>query len=569
LVRFVDGTEKALPSSLREAAESVLGHLLSAYDPTRTAGIEMALRLAGWIAARRASGAAKAGSLRDAALAYRAEGGFADWARTRVWDGDTSQPLSEAYARLAKMADELREKDNKQFATLLAGWLESGSHDESIQGVEAVLDKWIVPLARAHPLLLLIVDAMNVSVFRELERDLFRRGWVELVPAGVSLRPAVIAAIPTVTEVSRTSLLCGEITLGNSPKEKEGFSRHAGLLSISEPTAPPVLFHKGDLRQAGAAGVAPNVLDAIGNLHQRVVGVVINAVDDHLAKGDQIRVRWTADSIRPLEELLEVSRASGRVIAFVSDHGHVLERETENRGGEGTERWRPAAGAPTDDEVLLEGPRVVVDGNRMLAPWSERVRFGMKKNGYHGGATPQEVVIPFGVFATPDSASRLAGWSEVSPEIPTWWEWRVQPLIAPEPAKKPPKAPARPVRKGETGDLFAQPEPQPAGATWIDRLFQTELFETQRKQAARTALPDERIRSILGALDQRGGKLTSAALAESLGIPPFRLGGVVSALRRILNVEGYDVLSVDETSETIELNRELLDAQFGLAGRKK
>ena len=26
------------------------------------------------------------------------------------------------------------------------------------------------------------------------------------------------------------------------------------------------------------------------------------------------------------------------------------------------------------------------DGGRLLAPWSERVRFGMMKNGYHGGA---------------------------------------------------------------------------------------------------------------------------------------------------------------------------------------
>lgn len=569
VVRFVEGTETEVPSSLREAAEAVLGHLLSIFDPTRTSGIDMALRLAGWIGSRRSAGAKKPGSFRDAALAYRAEGGFADWARTRVWDGDTSQPLAEAYARLAQKADELRESENRQFATLLVGWLESGSHDESIQGVEVVLDHRIVPLAKAHPLLLLVIDAMNAPVFRELEGDLLRRGWVELLPAGISLRPAVIAAIPTVTEVSRTSLLCGSLSSGNSPQEKDGFSKHAGLVSVSEPMAPPVLFHKADLRQAGVAGVAPKVLDTIGNLHQRIVGVVINAVDDHLAKGDQIRVRWTADAIRPLEELLEVSRASGRVVVLVSDHGHILERETEMRGGEGSERWRPAAGAPAGDEIVLTGARVLVDGNRLLAPWSERVRFGMKKNGYHGGATPQEVVIPLGVFAMPDTASRLAGWREVPPEIPAWWEWRVQAMPAPEPAKKAPKAPSRAVRKGETGDLFAQPEPQPVAAAWIDRLFETELFEAQRKQAARTALPDERIRAILEALDQRGGKLTSAALAENLGIPPFRLGGIVSALRRILNVEGYDVLSVDEMSETVALNRDLLDAQFGLTGRKK
>ncbi len=435
--------------------------------------------------------------------------------------------------------------------------------------MEAVLDRLVAPLAKAHPVLLLVIDAMSVPVFRELEHDLAQRGWVELVAEGSRVRPAVIAALPTVTEVSRTSLLCGEVTIGNAPREKEGFSKHAALLSACEPMAPPVLFHKGDLREAGVAGVALKVLEAIGNLHQRVVGVVINAVDDHLAKGDQVRVPWTAHHIRPLEELLEVSRASDRVIVLVSDHGHVLERETEAREGEGSERWRSASGAAAEDEVLLEGPRVGVEGNRMLAPWSERVRFGMKKNGYHGGATPQEVVIPLGIFATADAASRLKGWREAAPETPLWWQWRREQRPAPEPQEKAPKVPSRPPREGETGDLFVQPVTPPTKTTWIDRLFETELFGAQRKQAARTALSEERIRTILETLDQRGGKLTGAALAERLRVPPFRLGGIVSAMRRILNVDGYDVLSLDETSETVELNRDLLEAQFGLAGRKK
>ena len=126
-------------------------------------------------------------------------------------------------------------------------------------------------------------------------------------------------------------------------------------------------------------------------------------------------------------------------------------------------------------------------------------------------------------------------------------------------------------RPGETGDLFAQVDvdaPRPA-ETWIDQLLETDLFAAQRKQAARTALPEARIRAVLAALDARGGKLTGPALAERLGVPLFRLGGIVSALRRILNVEGYDVLSVDDASETIQLNRDLLDTQFGLVNDRK
>ena len=80
------------------------------------------------------------------------------------------------------------------------------------------------------------------------------------------------------------------------------------------------------------------------------------------------------------------------------------------------------------------------------------------------------------------------------------------------------------------------------------------------------ALPPEMAAKAALVLAFRASGLSRVALAERLGVPLFRLGGIVSALRRILNVDGYDVLSVDDSSETIELNRELLDTQFGLAG---
>ena len=587
--RRADGAETALrlpglPDTLRNAAGRVLDHALAAGEPRRADGVEMALRLCGWLAARRRGDAAGRRSFGQAARGYAREGGFVDRARARLWDGDPWLPVAEAYAALAYRADEARQQENREFGTLLAGWPGPGPHERSLVGVEAVLDRCVAPLARVQPVLLLVVDAMSMAVFREIEHDLTWRGWVELVAEDAPDRPVVVAALPTVTEVSRTSLLCGAVTAGNAAKEKDGFSRHDGLRSAGAAGAPPVLFHKGDLREAGAAGVSPRVAAAIADPEQRVVGVVINAVDDHLAKGDQARFPWTARHIRPLEELLEACRAGGRVVVLASDHGHVLERGTALRDvADGAERWRPADGAPADDEVLLQGPRVVAEGGRLLAPWSERVRFGTKKNGYHGGASPQEVVLPLGIFALPETGP-LAGWREAAPEEPAWWRWRAEAdpapasaTLAPDGAATPAIAGAdetrtpaqvrRPPPRGMTGDLFADLEPEPprAAATWIDRLFETDLFAEQRKQAARTALPDERIRGILAALDARGGKLTGRALAEGLGVPLFRLGGIVSALRRVLNVDGYPVLSVDESSETVELNRDLLDVQFGLA----
>lgn len=572
LSAFVEGDAEEVPEALRNAADSVLDHALSLDEPQRATGVEMALRLAGWLAARR-RGAASHRSFREAARAYRSEGGFVDWARRRLWDGDSAPLLARAYAGLARQADIARHDENREFGKLLAGWPGAEPEDRGLLGVEAVLDRWVAPLAREHRVLLLVIDAMSMPVFRELEHDLAWHGWVALVPDKTREHAIVVAALPTVTEASRTSLLCGALGPGNAATEKDGFARHARLRAACAQAVPPVLFHKADLRDADAAGIAPIVAEAIAEPDRRVVGVVINAVDDHLAKGEQVPVPWIARHIRPLEDLLDLCRASGRVVILASDHGHVLERDTEHRDVDGAERWRPATGVAAEDEVLLQGPRVIAPGQRLLAPWSERVRFAMKKNGYHGGATLQEVVLPLGVFATPDAASKLAGWDEAAPDLPPWWQWRIETPAPsterPAPsADRPAPAPAlHPPRKGETGDLLAHLEPsvsRPAAA-WIDRLFESDLFAAQREQAARTALADERIRTILAELDRRGGKLTAAALAARLEVPQFRLGGIVSALRRILNVEGYDVLSVDDASETVELNRELLDTQFGLA----
>jgi hypothetical protein len=43
----------------------------------------------------------------------------------------------------------------------------------------------------------------------------------------------------------------------------------------------------------------------------------------------------------------------------------------------------------------------------------------------------------------------------------------------------------------------------------------------------------------------------------------MRVDGMIASLQRVLNVEGYPVLSVD-SSQTIRLNLQLLRDQFGL-----
>ena len=348
-----------------------------------------------------------------------------------------------------------------------------------------------------------------------------------------------------------------------------------------------MLYHKGDLTEAGEVGVPAQVFHAIENRQQRVVGVVINAVDDHLTKGEQVRVQWRIRTIKPLQELLSAARTAGRAVILISDHGHVLEHGTTDYGptpGDAQrghqpanlctqQRWRHHSNAPTDKEVILEGPRVLLNGGKLIAPWSETVRFSKKDHGYHGGAAAQEVVIPLGVFASPDSVPD--GWQEVAAAAPDWWQepdaldvdWKqpatrkLPPIVAAPPPQEP----------GEQGRLFANEDEalvqntnEPDALPWLESLLVSPLMASRRRASARLKIDDARLRDILTAMDERGGKLTRTALSKRLGVSMGRVGGIVSVLRRLLNVDGYDVLSVDESSDTIVLNRDYLETQFGL-----
>ena len=73
------------------------------------------------------------------------------------------------------------------------------------------------------------------------------------------------------------------------------------------------------------------------------------------------------------------------------------------------------------------------------------------------------------------------------------------------------------------------------------------------------------MRKLLAAIDERGGKLSRAALAQRLGVAEMRIGGVLSAARRMLNVDQAAVMTVDEASGTVEINRSLLQQQFCIA----
>ncbi len=548
-------------------ATSVLKHTMMNDQRPRMERVEMARRLARWLLSPMASGA----SLPDSVEWQADQGAYVDWARFRLLGGDELTDLSDAYAACRQAAIARRNAFAKPFAQALGQWNAQTPADSGrVVPLEHVLERVVAPIAAAQPTLLLVMDGLSNSIFRELFARAASHGWTELVPT-LQGKPFVgVAAIPTITEVSRSSLLCGRLSTGAQAQEKLGFAAHPALMALSRAEFAPRVFHKGDLTDGG--NLAPEVRAAISNQRQQVVGVVYNAVDDHLSGPDQLNQRWALEDLRLLLPLLREAREARRVVIIMADHGHLLEDGTTQISGGESDRWRLGRTASSPQELAVSGGRVVTgDGsNAVVCLWGESSRYASRKNGYHGGVSPQEVTVPLSVFVP--LGTSLAGWSPAPANQPEWWELppllqsRTPVAIAPQHARPTRK---RPVQTEAQAGLFAPvdlplPEVDALAQDWIVGLLTSPIYASQRQLAARVALPDDKMRLLLEALAERGGKLSRTALANRLSLAEVRMGGVLSAARRVLNVDQAAVLTVDETAGSVELNITLLQQQFRL-----
>jgi hypothetical protein len=214
------------------------------------------------------------------------------------------------------------------------------------------------------------MDALSYADCCELVQDLDKRGWMTLTDQPGQLLPCLLSTVPSVTAMARTSLCSGKLTRGMSAVEKQNFVVHAALLAVSRSAYPPVLFHKGELLEGEGTGLPSLVRQALRHVQQHVVGVIVNAVDDHLAKSEQLRLSWTVDQFQHLDALLYETQVAQRAVVVRSDHGYVLEAGSRRLAGSTEERWRPYENQLAAEELVFAGPRVqqVTGVERIIVP---------------------------------------------------------------------------------------------------------------------------------------------------------------------------------------------------------
>ena len=451
--------------------------------------------------------------------------------------------------------------------------------------MENLLDRIARPVAEQRPPVIVVLDGMTAAAGTALADELTSRGgWLEAGRRDDGREP-VLATVPSVTAISRSSLLTGTLRTGGQAEESAGFAAFWGRRKSA-------LFHKADLAPEPGRPLAGQVREQIAKA-DTVVGVVLNTIDDALDKGKPGPAHWTIDEVTYLRQVLDEARRAGRPVILTADHGHVLDRGQGPNGGPGQPHPANAAqsdaaryrfGVPGTGEITVRGPRVLIpgraaiggnaSGGEIVAAVDEAIHYTPRRAGYHGGASLAEVVVPV-ITLLPSDALLPVGWYayDAVGHAPAWWDATAsrnsqQSAFDPAPDSA---RPARPRRKDvapavpDGNALFdvtdvERTDAGPSG-TLGGRVVASSRMASQR-QAIPRAPAEADVAALIDALAQAGGRLTIAEAAAVTGQPAVRMSRYLAQVARLLNVDSYAVLSHSEADRLVELNLPLLRQQF-------
>lgn len=541
--------------------EEALVAMLDHRDGHRSPAPVMAVRLHRWLATAESVAPDLAVDLQH----QMSDGAWVDAALGALWNGSDDPLVSGAYQRLTEQVRARRRQRDEAAAGRLTQCVTVGvaaSLGEAAIGVERILGDIVDPWRKASGALLVVLDGLSGAIAVTLAAEVARVGLVEHVPESTMKRLGAVAVLPSLTRISRTSLFCGEVCEGGADDEKKG-------LVAAFPGS--VVFHKNDLRSEAGAALQSAVLNAIKNPRVPVVGVVINVIDDAIHKNDTSGTEWNVAQLAPLRALLEAAAASRRTVILTSDHGHVVERATEALSVAGADaRWRKASTPAMPGEVEVRGPRVVARDDAAVLLWRDDAHFGPRRAGYHGGASLAEIAVPVLVFQPATALGEVAaGWLPAPPQVPGWWN---EPLedrtVEAAPAKPKKERKPSPTPGIDQNALFnVEATEETLKTDLVDALLMSQTYADQRKMAGRRALPDPNVATFLRAILQRADRAHQDTVAAAAGIATPDLGQVFAAVKRLVNIDGYEVLRLDSDGVTYRIDEDLLREQFELDGR--
>ncbi len=517
-------------------------------------------------------------------------GGWVDWARQIVRQ-DASGPLGKSLLGLVARVDRIRDALDTRFATAYAGAVGHQGDRRTLAGSEVIdgdnakalliedaLAKTALELlehSKDLRLLILCMDGMSTANLAELWSSVAA---TSLVPVSQGRRWPVIAHVPTITKLSRTAMFAGHaIGPGESTetaRDEERLAKHPIVVRMGERAT---VLLRADMLGTGG-GLSDDAATAVRS-QQRIVGVVVNAIDDQLSGSAQMRVTLSSESIRPFKGLIDAAESAGRLVLLSSDHGNIssqrfvgvavrpTSRELEGIDNRGARYRLLASGeAPAADEVELpSGALKAPNGiTRVAAAVSETVRYSSVLHaGEHGGATLAEAIAPFVLLAPrgllPELKNLHVEETPVSP--PRFWErddLRPAPIPPPEAAAPPMAAPTELHDKKPKQASFPFQGEAPELASG---LFKSKLFREQTRHLGESELVE--VRRAIEVLLRQGGQMTWEKLATELDLgKAVRVPGFVDRLERVLNYGGDMVIEADRRTQRVTIDRPLLKSIF-------
>lgn len=539
----------------------------------------MAVRLLAWLAswpnADLAHGAAPHGAVETLGQWYAEEGGFVDWAR-HLARGTAGSAFGRGVQAVVEAADRARRDLDRRFAHALVDWYSAGQPAHQVvpidQSLERVAARFLDDNIERR-LLVLLLDGMAWAQAVELLDSLSQRAWGPLAwhttkkgRIGGGMYPVVLAAVPSVTEISRSAFFASKsVAAGrteDTQRDRDRFRDNKIIGRFFTGTDVPALLLRSE-SQTKSGTASEEALRLVADPDRRIVGIVVNAIDDALKGNPTTRHTWGVDNLASLADLLEKARTCGRAVLLASDHGHVPADLLEFKGtpAGGGARWRPlksSSDAVEDFEVAFPAGRAWAprgaSGVALMA--DDTARWGSSTHaGEHGGATLAEIVAPCVLVGAEDLQDSDEGLGIRAPFVPSWWHLAVQGLaLSPQEIN----ATARETSQSAQLHLPAIPVPPPRTVGAQKRLSTRPPSTFSKSKVLDVRAPDAAVRKdAVRAVDfllVRNGVATAAAFAAEMAVLQRRVGGLVAKLQEVLNIDGYDVLRFDAVAQHVHLD---------------